>query len=258
MTGSVLLEQMRGRCLVLTMNRPDVLNAFNDALYTGVANALTRAAADTQISSVLITGNGRAFSAGQDLDELGDDRSHHQRTADGFGPFIKALESFPKPLIAAVNGLAIGIGLTMLPHCDIVVVSNEARLRAPFSTLGVTAEASSSLLLTQRVGWQRAADILMRAQWITGPQALDAGLALECVAPDELMDCAYRYADDFSALPVASLEATKRLMLDARLADTQAARVREDQSFGKLVGGPANKEALAAFAEKRDADFSGL
>lgn len=258
MSDKVLLEDMHGKVLWLTLNRPDALNSFNDAIYNGIAAALTRAAGDDRIAGVLITGTGRAFSAGQDLDELGDGRSHDQRQIDGFTPFIEAVESFPKPLMAAVNGIGVGIGMTILPHCDIVIVSEEAKLRVPFTNLGLTAEAGSSHLLAGLIGWQRAADMLFRSRWMTGAEAAACGLALECVSGDQLLDRAEALSQDLSALPVASLKATKQLMLDARLDQVRAARARENTAFAKLLDGPANKEAMAAFAEKRAPNFDDL
>jgi enoyl-CoA hydratase/carnithine racemase len=254
----VLRIDNHGRVRVLTLNRPDALNAFNDALYTALGKALADAAAAADVAVVVITGTGRAFSAGQDLAELYDGRSHEQRQLDGFGPFIRALESFPKPLMAAVNGLGIGIGMTMLPHCDLVLVSETARLRAPFAALGLTAEASSSSLLPQRMGWQAAAHALFSARWLDADEAVRTGMAYRKCADADLMAQTLVLAAEMAAMPVASLVATKRLMLDARLPLSQAARAREDAAFGPLVGGPANREAVAAFGEKRKPDFTGL
>jgi enoyl-CoA hydratase/carnithine racemase len=254
----VLRIDNHGRVRVLTLNRPDALNAFNDALYTALGKALADAAAAADVAVVVITGTGRAFSAGQDLAELSDGRSHEQRQLDGFGPFIRALESFPKPLMAAVNGLGIGIGMTMLPHCDLVLVSETARLRAPFAALGLTAEASSSSLLPQRMGWQAAAHALFSARWLDADEAVRTGMAYRKCADADLMAQTLVLAAEMAAMPVASLVATKRLMLDARLPLSQAARAREDAAFGPLVGGPANREAVAAFGEKRKPDFTGL
>lgn len=258
MTNPVLLEQMHGKALCLTLNRPDQLNAFNDALYNSLANTLTRAANDPNIAAVMITGAGRAFSAGQDLEELGDDRSHDQRQKDGFTPFIEAVESFPKPLVAAVNGIGVGIGMTILPHCDLVLISDAARLRVPFTSLGLTAEAGSSLLLTRLAGWQKAADMLFRSRWMLADEAVACGIALEVMPADQLLARAHDLLDELSALPVTSLKATKQLLLDARLDDVRAARARENTAFATLVDGPANREALAAFAEKRPANFDGI
>jgi len=254
----VLRVTDRGRVRVLTLNRPDALNAFNDAMYLAVARALDDASADRGVAAVVVTGEGRAFSAGQDLAELADGRSHEQRVADGFGPFIETLEAFPKPLLAAVNGLAVGIGTTMLPHCDIVLVSEAARLRAPFAALGVCAEAGSSVLLVQRMGWQAAAHALFAARWVDADDAVRYGIAYRKASAQRLLDETFAIAEEIAAMPVASLVANKLLMLESRVHASRAARARENLRFGELVGGPANREALAAFREKRPPDFTGL
>ena len=258
MSDQVLLKEIHGKVLWLTLNRPDALNSFNDAMYNAVADTLNNVADDMSIAGVLITGAGRAFSAGQDLDELGDERSYEQRQLDGFTSFIEAVERFPKPLLAAVNGIGVGIGMTILPHCDIVLTSEAAKLRVPFTNLGLTAEAGSSFLLAQTIGWQKAADMLFRSRWMTGQEAADCGLALECVPADQLLTRAHEWSSEISAAPVASLKATKQLLLDARLEQVRAARTRENIAFAQLLDGPANKEALAAFAEKRSPNFEGL
>lgn len=254
MTG--IEEERRGGVLELRLDRPEQLNAFNDAMYNAAADALARAAADDGVACVLLTGKGRAFSAGQDLGELADERDHETRMNAGFRPFIEAVESFPKPLIAAVNGIGVGIGLTLLPHCDIVLMAESARLRAPFVNLGVTAEAGSSLLLPQRLGWNRAAEMLFTGGWLNASEAVECGLALRAVPDDALLTEARDLAVSIARMPVASLTATKRLMLDARLSDVRAARGREERVFSTLIGGPANREAIAAFEEGREPDFN--
>lgn len=247
-----------GRVRVLTLNRPSALNAFNDAMYRAVTRAMDDAATNSDIAVVVITGEGRAFTAGQDLAELSDQRTHAQRQLDGFGPFILALETFPKPLIAAVNGLGIGIGLTMLLHCDLVIISEGARLRAPFAALGLTAEAGSSFLLPQRIGWQAAAHALFSARWLDADEAVRCGLAYRKVNSESLMEDALGLAQEIAAMPVTALTTTKRLLLATRQESSRAARAREDDGFGSLVGGPANLEAMAALRERRPPDFGGL
>jgi enoyl-CoA hydratase/carnithine racemase len=257
------------RVRTLTLDRPDALNAFNSDLYSAVATALTEAAGRADLAVVLLTGTGRAFSAGQDLAEMSSISEARRAGGDGggaadepaamphgFGGFMDVLSAFPKPLIAAVNGLAVGIGLTLLGHCDLVLVSEEARLRAPFVSLGVVPEAASSYLLAATVGWQAAARVFYTAEWVSADEAVALGLALGAYPADELLEEASALARAIAAMPISSLVATKRLMLETRLDLVRAARVREDAQFAELTGGPANREALAAFLEKRPADFS--
>ncbi len=254
----VLRRQDHGRVRLLTLDREKALNAFNDALYDAVRDALGEAAEDSGVAVVIVTGSGRAFSAGQDLGELARPARHADGAPHGFTPFIETVEAFPKPLIAAVNGIGVGIGLTLLPHCDLVLIAEDARLRAPFVSLGVTAEAGSTVLLPSTIGWQAAAHLLYTADWITAEQAVAMGLALRAVAPERLLDEALKLAATIAAMPIDSLVATKRLLLDARLDAVRAARAREAPAFAKLAGGAANREAIAAFRERRDPDFTRL
>jgi enoyl-CoA hydratase/carnithine racemase len=259
---SDLLVEDRDGVRLLTLNRPDALNAFNTPLYDACARAFHDASERDDIACVVLTGTGRAFSAGQDLGEMaGIDPGGDRATDDpgpGFPRFIDTVAAFDKPLLAAVNGLGVGIGLTVLLHCDAVLIARGARLRAPFVPLGVVPEAAGSLLMPAVMGGQRAAVALYTGEWITADDAVASGLALRAVEPDallpETMDLALRIA----AMPVSSLVETKRLVLAGRLDAIRAARAREDQAFARMVGAPANLEALTAFLEKREPDFRKL
>ena len=247
-----------GRVQTLTLNRPDALNAFNDDMYRAIGDALSAAAVNDEISVVIVTGSGRAFSAGQDLGEMGDPTRREKGYVGQFGYFIKTVATFPKPLLAAVNGIGVGIGLTLLPHCDLVYMSNTARLRAPFATLGVTVEAGNSYLLPKVLGWANAADILFTARWINAVNAKEIGLVFEVTEPDQLMVDVLAKAAEIAAMPLVSLVTTKKLMIEHREDGFTKARASEDKAFAKLTGAPANREAIAAFMEKREADFSNL
>jgi enoyl-CoA hydratase/carnithine racemase len=232
---------------LLTLSRPEALNAFNQDLWMAARDGLADAATDPAIGCVVITGAGRAFSAGQDLTEMADPSVFSSGEEPGYRAFMPVLESFPKPLIAAVNGVGVGIGLTMLPHCDIVLMAEGARLRAPFVSLGVTTEASASLLLPATVGWQQAAHLLFTEPWIDADTAVRLGLAWRKVTSDELLDESLALARQIGAMPVPSLVATKTLMLAGRLDAVRAARAREEAEFERLVGAPENQEALRQF-----------
>lgn len=248
--SDVLKVEQQDRICVLTFNRPEQLNAFNDDLYDAVTHALKRAASDDDVSVVVITGEGRAFTAGQDLAELENPRRHDDPEAHGFPLFIATVESFPKPLIAAVNGLGVGIGLTLLPHCDLVLMAEDARLRAPFVSLGVTVEAGNSFLLPATVGWQAASHLLYTANWIDATRAVEIGLAFRAVPSSELIAETMAMAADIAAMPLDSLVGTKQLLLDSRLDFIRAARNRENVTFASLRGGPANRAAIEAFRKK--------
>lgn len=246
----------RGRIRCLTFSRPEALNAFNDELYDAVTQALNSAAQDSNIAVIIFTGEGRAFSAGQDLGQLEVPQQYKDKQRHGFDPFIETLEAFPKPIIAAVNGIGVGIGLTMLPHCDLVIIAEEAKLRAPFITLGLTAEAGSTQLLPAMLGWAETAHLLYTSEWVNASKAIEIGLAWKKVALADLMNEAMSVAEKIAAMPIPSLVGTKKLLLDSRLEAVRAARKREQVTFASLKGGPANTEALAAFREKREPDFT--
>lgn len=257
-TRGVLDVEDNGRVRLLTLTREEALNACNDDLYDAVRDALSDAAERSDIAAVVITGRGRGFCAGTDLGELENPRQHEDGKPHGFPSFIATVEAFPKPLIAAVNGIAVGIGVTMLPHCDVVLVGDSARLRAPFVSLGVTAEAGSTLLLPTVIGWQRTAELLYTSRWIDAATAREWGLASSRCSDEQLLPDALELAGEMAKMPVASLVATKKLLVEARLDAVRAARERENVAFAELLGGPANREALSAFRERREADFSNL
>lgn len=256
--SDLVIVQDADRVRTITLNRPDALNAFNDDLYDGAGDALSSAAADDNIAVIIITGAGRAFSAGQDLGEMATPRQHGDSEPHGFPYFLDTLASFPKPIIAAVNGIGVGIGLTMLPHCDFVFISEDARLRAPFATLGVTVEAANSYLLPELVGWSNAAHILYTAEWLDADTCVDIGLAWKKTRAGDLMAAAETLARQIATMPLSSLVHTKKLVLAPRLAAIAAARQRETAAFAELIGAPANREAIQSFKEKRPADFTRL
>ncbi|MCU1459369.1 MAG: paaF 3 [Actinomycetia bacterium] len=246
------------RVRTLTLDRPEALNAFDTHLYDAVREALEDAASSSDIACVVITGAGRAFSAGQDLAEMTSPPRENGRVVHGFPAFLRTVSRFEKPLIAAVNGLAVGIGLTLLPHCDLVLIAETARLRAPFTVLGVAPEAASSALLPEVMGRQRAAHALFTSAWISAQEAVDAGIAWRCVPLADLMPETLAVAREIAAMPIVSLVETKRLLLAPRRDAVDAALIREDAVFQRLVGAPANLEAIHAFMEKRVPDFRHL
>ena len=258
-SAPVLRIDDHGRVRVLILDRPGQLNAFTDGLYDAVRTALTDAAGDDGIAVVVLTGEGhKAFSAGQDLGELVQPPQHDDGEEHGFPPFIRTVAEFPKPLLAAVNGLGVGIGCTVLAHCDVVLIADTARLRAPFTSLGVVPEAGSSVLFPASMGWQAAAQFLFTSEWIGADQAVELRLARRKVQADRLTHETLDLAQRIAAMPLASLVETKRLMKAGISALTNDALDREWDQFRSMIGGPANAEAIAAFREKRDADFSKL
>ena len=237
----------------LTLDRPEVLNAFDEALYGETQRALRAAAADPEVAVVLLTGAGRAFSAGNDLNEMQARITDPDSFAaeSHFPGMIDALAAFPKPLICAVNGVGVGIGTTILGYADLVFMSSTAKLKCPFTSLGVAPEAASSYLLPQLIGRQNAAWLLMSSEWISAEEALRMGLVWKVCEPEDLLPDARRHAEILASRPISSLMAVKQTIVEPIRAEIKAATVRENAHFAELMGAAANAEALAAFADKR-------
>lgn len=247
-----LLIADENRVRTLTLNRPQALNAFSEALYDATAEALNAAAVDPEIAVVMITGAGRAFSAGQDLTEMAARITDPEFSAGthGFPGLIDALARFPKPLICVVNGLGLGLGVTILGFADLSFMSSEARLKCPFTSLGVAPEAASSYLLPQLVGRQNAAWVLMSSEWVDAVEAQRMGLVWRVCEPDDVMPQARRHAEVLAAKPIPSLVAVKQAMAEPARAEVAAARAREDAYFAEMMGAAANAEALAEFNKR--------
>ena len=171
---------------------------------------------------------------------------------------LDAIVDFPKPFIIAINGIGAGIGATICGLADFTFIADEARLRCPFSTLGLTAEAGSTYLFPFLMGRQKASWFLLSAEWMSGPECAEAGLAMMSVPLDQLLDTVNAKAQTLAKLPIASLIQTKKLIIDPHREQIKAVFNEEKKALAKLVGGPANKEALSAFVVKREPNFSGL
>lgn len=245
-----------GRVLTVELDRPDALNAFNNALMDDLADALIEARDDDRINVVVLTGAGRAFTAGADLKEMA--RSEQDTPRHGWPGLLDLLLDFPKPLLLAINGVGAGVGATIAGLADIVFIAEGARLRCPFSELGLTAEAASTFTFPRLMGRQRAMWFLWSSEWWTAEQCVEAGLAMELCAPDELMPRTMEHATTLAALPLTSLMTTKELVIGPLREQMRQQAVAENQALGALIGGPANREALAAFRERRAPDFSNL
>jgi enoyl-CoA hydratase/carnithine racemase len=240
------------RVRTLTLNRPEVLNAFNEALCGALAQALLAAADDPEVAVVVITGAGRAFSAGADLVEMaanvtnpGENAGQHR-----FFNMLEVLSAFPKPLICAVNGVGVGIGATILGYADLAFMASDARLKCPFTSLGVAPEAASSFLLPRQVGRQNAAWILMSSEWVSAVEACQMGLVWKVCPPAELLGETYRHANVLASKPISSLIAVKTTMTAPLRPQIDAAIERETACFAELIGEAANVAALSEFAAR--------
>lgn len=256
MSRSTLIESLSDGVLVITLNRPERKNAFNNQMWNDLRDALAEAQDNDAVRVVVLTGAGGAFTAGQDLSEMAGEASADSAEGHGFGKFMDRLCIFDKPLLAAVNGVGVGIGLTILLHCEYVFIVPSAKLRAPFITLGVVPEAGASYLLPALIGYRQAVDLLFESHFISAQRALELGLATQMCEPDQLMAAALAKAKHLAAKPLGSLRWTKRLLLATRADQVSAARKREDAGFMARVGSPENMEAVMAFFEKRAPDFS--
>jgi len=253
------LETLRcsdaGAVRLVELHRPQALNAFSNQLMDELAETFLDAAHDPQAKVLVVTGAGRAFSAGADLMEMGTQQTPPKH---GFAGLLDAIFDFPKPFIVAVNGVGVGIGATICGLADLAYMAEDARLRCPFSTLGLSAEAASTFTFPQLMGRQRANWFLLSAEWMSASECLDAGLVLEVLPAEGLMPRAMEQAQKLAALPLASLVKTKSLIMGPLRAQLRASAAAENAGLAALVGGPANREALTAFREKRQPNFAGL
>jgi enoyl-CoA hydratase/carnithine racemase len=253
--SSIVLESFADGVQTLSLNRPERRNAFNNELYLDLARAIEAAAAAPAVRVVLLRGEGATFSSGQDMTEM---RLPDSSDEIGFMRFIGALAGYTKPVVAAVQGAAIGVGATLLLHADIVLMAHGARMRFPFTTLGVVPEAGSSVLLPERVGAQAAAELLFTGRWVDAEECVRLGLALRAVPAEELDAAAAALATEIAARPPASVRQTKALLRAPQQGALDAAIARENQCFIERLGSPENLEAIQAFFEKRAPRFDDL
>lgn len=255
MQPDILLHTDTG-VTTLTLNRVDKKNAFTQAMYAACADALEAARDDAAVRVVVVQGDVAVFSAGNDIaDFLG----APPKTQDApVFRFLRALATFPKPLVAAVCGPAVGIGTTLLLHCDLVYAGDNAAFSMPFVNLGLCPEAASSLLVPQMMGYHRAAEALLLGDPFMAEAALEVGLVNRVVPPTEANAFAQAQARKLAAKPLSALVETKRLLKSSQQAAVLARIDEEARSFGALLAAPAAQEAFGAFLAKRKPDFSTL
>lgn len=235
---------------VIAFNRPEVRNAFDTAMYQEVTAALLRADADDAVGAVVLTGRGSAFTSGQDLAEMAAIATGTvvEGAGQGFMGLLDALIELSTPLLAAVNGVAVGLGFTVLAHCDLVLVDATARLRVPFAELGVPPEAASSVLFPARMGWQQAARILLTSDWVDAAEAVQLGMALRVCDEGTTLAETVALAARIAAHPHAALRAITSLMRAGHHDLVQAANRREQAAFSTLLGSAVASGPLAGYA----------
>jgi enoyl-CoA hydratase/carnithine racemase len=225
---------------LITFDRPEARNAFTSAMYDEATTAFREAHDNDAVRVVVVTGAGSAFTAGQDLHELAalaaDRAAGTEVGRHGFPGLLDAISGFDKPLLAAVNGAAVGFGFTLLAHADVVFVADSARLRVPFVDYSVPPEAASSYLFAQRFGWQRAADILLTGAWVSASDAVSWGIALAAYPDDELMPAMLTYAGGMARSSLDALRGVKRLMQTWQQPLVDAALAAESDAYAGQLG----------------------
>jgi enoyl-CoA hydratase/carnithine racemase len=246
-------KEIQDGVVTLTMARPEKKNALTDAMYKVLADTIEDAQTDPAIRAVLILGQGDMFSAGNDVSDFA------ATATNGGGPrnvtrFLKAMAHAQKPLLAGVQGRAVGVGTTLLLHCDYVVLAEDALLTTPFVNLALVPEAASSILLPARIGHARAFAMFALGEAVNAQDALAWGLANKVVAKVDLVPTAQAVAARIAKQPIGALMATKKLM---RAASEIAERMDiEGAEFGARLLSPEAQEAFMAFAQRRAPDFS--
>lgn len=251
---SEILVEKSERVLRIQLNRPAKKNALTTGMYQAFAEALRSANADADVRAILVHGTSDAFTAGNDL--------HDFLANPPQGPespvlvFLDAVTHVDKPLVAAVNGVAVGIGTTMLLHCDLVYAGQDAKFALPFVNLGLCPEAASSFLLPALAGYQRAAELLLLGEPFDAVKAHAIGLVTEVVPSDLTFEAAEQAARKLAAKPPASVRLTKRLLKAQTKAMLEAALAEEIRHFRERLVSAEAKEAFGAFLEKRKPDFT--
>jgi enoyl-CoA hydratase/carnithine racemase len=251
---SDILTHAEAGVMTITLNRLDRKNSITAAMYGAMADALATAEADTSIRVVVLQGHETVFSAGNDIGDF-----LNKPPAGMDSPvfrFLHGIATFTKPLLAAVCGPAVGVGTTMLFHCDLVYAGDNAAFSMPFVNLGLCPEAASSLLVPQMLGYHRAAEALLLGEPFMAEAALEVGLVNRVVPPTEANGIAQAVARKLAAKPLSALVETKRLMKKGQQQLVLQQMAEEGKSFSRMLGEPAAREAFGAFMEKRKPDFS--
>ena len=251
-----VLTHIEDGVMTITLNRLERKNSITSAMYAVLADAIAQAEKDPAIRVAVLQGHETVFSAGNDIGDF-----LNQPPSGQDSPvfrFLRSIAGFPKPLVAAVCGPAVGIGTTMLFHCDFVYAGDNAAFSMPFVNLGLCPEAAASLLVPQMLGYHRAAEALLLGEPFMAEAALEVGLVNRVVPPMEANGVARSIARKLAVKPPSSLAETKRLMKTSMQRQVLEQMAQEGISFGRMLGEPAAKEAFGAFMDKRKPDFSRL
>lgn len=253
MSEHVLVEKIN-KVLVLTLNRPEKKNALTRAMYKTLATEIANAESDPKIRCVLITGNGDMFTSGNDLADFAAISNRKEAHPEDANPLLPTLAKAKIPLIAAVNGRAVGVGVTMLLHCDLVYLADTATLSTPFVNLAVVPEAASSILLPLRIGYARAFEMFVLGETVSADKAVAWGIANRAMPVGELRTSAMAAAEAIAHRAPAAVTATKALMRDPQALLNRMQQ--ETEHFARQLKSAEFKEAFLAFSERRSPDFS--
>ncbi|MDG1751150.1 MAG: enoyl-CoA hydratase-related protein [Thalassotalea sp.] len=242
---NLILSEVENNVLTIIINRFDKKNALNTIMYKTLCNVLKQAQSDISIHCVLIQGNEHCFCAGNDLADFIEHANDDEELA-AFA-FVKAIANFTKPIVAAVAGPAVGIGTTMLLHCDMVITTEDAKFKLPFSQLGLCPEAASSVLLPLRVGHNKAFELLVLGKLFNGKQALTYGIANSCCSAEILLSTAKETAENIASLPADAVQTSRALMKQATQPQVLTAIEKEGVEFARLVKTDTCKNILASF-----------
>ncbi len=253
---SHILTSTNGRTLTIQMNRPDKRNALTQEMYAKWGDALIEADNDNNIRAILIRGTDDCFTAGNDLTDFAGRSDGDEETP--VARLLSLLVTTKKPIVAAVNGPAVGIGTTALLHCDIVVAADQAVFKLPFTPLGVCAEAASSFLMPMLVGHAKASELLLLGDKFSAADALNYGIVNAVTTEENYLAKAHEYCQRLEALPPTALQTTKSLLKQSYQEQITATMQREFKLFEQLLKGPESREAMTAFLEKRAPDFSSF
>jgi enoyl-CoA hydratase/carnithine racemase len=244
---------IKDRILTIRMQRPEKKNALTREMYLSMNQALREAHDDSTVRVILITGTQDCFTAGNDLVDFANARPGETSPAI---LYLQTLAAAKKPVVAAVSGVAVGIGTTMLLHCDLVYADSTARFQLPFVNLGLCPEAGSSVILPALMGQRRAAELLYLGESFNAEKACSLGIVNEVVTEGAVLDTALAKARQLAEKPPSALRTTKMLLKYGTASPIADAMARETQQFAALLQGPEAKEAMAAFLERRKPDFS--
>lgn len=255
--SEVIVESGNG-IVTLTINRPERKNALTQEMYGLLADALEAAAADDSVRVVVLQGSQAFYTTGSDIGRFAESQAGEMPDPKSLRSlrFLRALATFPKPVVAVVCGLAVGIGATMLLHCEYVVAGDNATFTAPFVNMGLCPEAGSSLLGPQVLGYRNAVQLLMMGEPLTAEAACAMGLVNRVVPQADAQAIGQAVARTFAAKPLISLTETKRLLKSGQATQVVERIIEEGENFWRLMGQPAAREAIAALNEKRKPDFS--